>query len=33
MGGIVSKAVFPAPKTSYDETDFGGVDRLFKIKT
>lgn len=33
MGGLVSKAIYPAPKTSYGTTDFTGVDRLFKIKT
>lgn len=33
MGGLVSKAVFPIPKSSYDEDDFTGVDRLFRIKT
>lgn len=31
MGGLVSKAIFPVPKSSYDESDFKGVDRLFFI--
>lgn len=33
MGSLVTRAIYPIPKASYEKGDFVGVDRIFSIKT